>query len=254
MGNGESGILCALTPVGFKEAAVIPSSALPSNSAAACASAQMLESISQAQIAVSIAPDNADCTVTNSESQVKATEATCGDRPNPPPTTLSIADVNDIKLPKPMRKCGRPKGHSLTVIGVPKKRKRNADRGPFRSLPISEKKNALLTWLVGSAAAASALNGRLLEEHEVEVNPALLHCAILDESVDINIAQSYFTDDGWLAVCDTVSHQWQCEACHVDLEEFDSILCDWCLAWFHLPCVSLQRQPKKKLWKCPSCQ
>lgn len=82
--------------------------------------------------------------------------------------------------------------------------------------------------LVGSVVAASALNGRLLEEPEVEVNTALHQCAILDESVDVNIVQSHFTEDGWLAVIGTASmkrfgHQWYCETCHSDLGEFPSI-------------------------------
>lgn len=84
----------------------------------------------------------------------------------------------------------------------------------------------MLTWLVRSAAVARALSGKMLEKHKVEINPALVHCAVLDQDVDINIVHSYFSEDGWLAVCNTVSmkkftHQWQCEACHSDLEKFD---------------------------------
>lgn len=166
--------------------------------------------------------------------------------------------LKDIKLAPPMRKCGRPKGNTLTVIGLPRKSKRARERGPFRSLPIFEKKTAILTWLVGSDAATSALKGRLLEEEDVETRPELVHCGILDESVDISIVRSFFTDDAWRVVTSTQNvkksrHCWLCHACHGNLEDLDAIMCDWCLNWFHLPCTSLKRQPKKKLWQCAQC-
>lgn len=175
-----------------------------------------------------------------------------------PPSSDVCDALKDIKVAPPMKKCGRPKGSGLTVIGLPTKRKRTAGCGPFRSRTCYEKKSALLTWRVGRKAAIRALNGNVLDEEDVETKVELLHCGILDECVDVNIVRTFFTSDAWLAVMSTVNtkrsvHQWECEECHSDLEECDSILCDWCLCWYHIPCTSLKRQPKKKLWQCSHC-
>lgn len=97
------------------------------NSVVACVPAQVPESSSdllKAHTAVSAATDTTHCTVANSESHCpEETEAACGNSSNLPLplTTFSIDDVSNIKLVKPMRKCGCPKGHTLTVIGLPKK-------------------------------------------------------------------------------------------------------------------------------------
>ncbi|KAL1442480.1 hypothetical protein MTO96_030786 [Rhipicephalus appendiculatus] len=164
--------------------------------------------------------------------------------------------IKDIKVAPCMRNCGDPKESSLTV--VPTKRKRVPGCGPFRSRTLQEKKSTVLTWLVGEAAAAGALNGRVLEKEDVETKPELLHCGVLDDSVDVNTVRTFFTGDAWIAVMSVVNakrsvHQWECEECRGDLKEFDSILCDWCLGWYHIPCTSLKQQPKKKLWQCSYC-
>lgn len=116
-GSSDSGALCAFMPVGSKEAAEIPCSTLPSNSAEACASAQDPEIVlSRAQTAIP------PTTHQMSNSMQPTEAANCSDCSNPSPAVLSTADVKGIKLAQPMRKCGRPKGHTLTVIGIPRKR------------------------------------------------------------------------------------------------------------------------------------
>ncbi|KAH8009019.1 hypothetical protein HPB51_008949 [Rhipicephalus microplus] len=167
------------------------------------------------------------------------------------------SDLQNIKVPVAMRKCGRPKGHVLTVIGLPKKRKRTASLGPFSELTMREKKLAMLSWLVGKRQASDAIKGKLLDEESVEARPEDIHDGIRDEMVDINLVRRFFTDDAWKAVQMVLSvkkdEEWKCTKCKTKLDDHDAVLCDWCLLWYHLPCVGVKQKPKTKLWKCGSC-
>ena len=44
--------------------------------------------------------------------------------------------------------------------------------------------------------------------------------------------------------------QWKCEVCTRDLMLHDSISCDACLLWSHLPCLELNKAPRTKFWYC----
>lgn len=108
-------------------------------------------------------------------------------------STSSATVLGEIKVPPPMRKCGRPKGHALTVIGLPK-RKKNAttERVPFKCLSMREKRKIILAWLVGECSAKAAMQGKQLQESDVEQRPEFVHCAVLDENVDVNCVRSFF--------------------------------------------------------------
>lgn len=43
---------------------------------------------------------------------------------------------------------------------------------------VRKKKFTVLMWLVGEAAAADGLNGKVLEKKDVETKPELLHCGL----------------------------------------------------------------------------
>ncbi|XP_037520384.1 uncharacterized protein LOC119397030 [Rhipicephalus sanguineus] len=172
--------------------------------------------------------------------------------------TLSTSVPREIKVPPAMKKCGRPKGHTLTVIGLPK-RKATSERVPFKQLSMREKKKIILSWLVGEEKAKAAMQGKQLEESDVEQRPELIHCGVMDENVDINCVQSIFSKDAWAAVaslltCMKTLQKWECGMYNDDLDNFDSIMCDWCLSWYHLPCVHLRKQPKAKVWQCSNCE
>ncbi|KAH8040566.1 hypothetical protein HPB51_011394 [Rhipicephalus microplus] len=163
----------------------------------------------------------------------------------------------NIKVPVTTKKCGRPKGHMVIVIGLPKKRKKAPTERPYAELPVKEKKLKLLMWLTGAHNAAEAIRGKLLEEDAVKQRSELVHNSIRDENVDINVVRRFFSDDAWEAVKMVVDiknqESWNCNECNSNLEDNDSVMCDYCLTWSHLPCVGLQKKPKTKLWKCRVC-
>ncbi|KAH6929715.1 hypothetical protein HPB50_005193 [Hyalomma asiaticum] len=142
----------------------------------------------------------------------------------------SVLSLSNIKVSPAMRKRGRPKGHTLTVIGLPKRRKLGTkEQGPFKSLSMQEKRRIILVWLVGKRAAKAAIQGKKLEEEDVVQKPENLHCGILDENVDVNAVCSYFSDDAWLAVKNVLNskqqlQQWECSTCKTDLGAHDSVL------------------------------
>lgn len=55
---------------------------------------------------------------------------------------------------------------------------------------------------------------------------------------------------GWLPVKSVLKHnqklqQWECNTCKIALGAHDSVLCDWCLSWYHLPYMHLNKQPSR---------
>ena len=43
---------------------------------------------------------------------------------------------------------------------------------------------------------------------------------------------------------------WLCSSCYMDLGNSESIVCESCLDWFHLRCVTMKKPPRKKDWFC----
>lgn len=60
---------------------------------------------------------------------------------------------------------GRPKGAEITVIGLPKSKKRK-EKGekikPFSKLQGKEKESQILRWLTGNLAVDEAMSGKRL--------------------------------------------------------------------------------------------
>lgn len=50
----------------------------------------------------------------------------------------------------------------------------------------------ILKWLVGMTVTTRALDGHLIEEHEVESRPEYVSNAILDDKVDLLLVQRFF--------------------------------------------------------------
>ncbi|CAN8002340.1 unnamed protein product [Ixodes hexagonus] len=172
-------------------------------------------------------------------------------------STQILDTLTKIKVPVTKKSCGRPKGQMVTVIGLPRKRKRTSTERPYAELTMKEKKLKLLTWLTGTQKAAEAMKGKLLDEDTVEQRPECVHGGIRDDNIDINLVRRFFTDDAWQAVQMVIGmkrqESWKCNECETHLDDHDSVMCDWCLTWNHLPCVGLRKQPKTKLWKCRVC-
>ena len=115
----------------------------------------------------------------------------------------------------------------------------------------------MLSWFVEAGVANNAFhNGILIKENEVEVQPEKVPMKCLDEDVSINLIRKYFTFDGWKQVemiMGVLQEKgcWICPTCMRSIIG-ESIVCESCLDWFHLPCVGLTKAPKKQ-WFCRSC-
>ena len=113
----------------------------------------------------------------------------------------------------------------------------------------------MLKWFVDDTIIESALNGGLIEEEYVECRPEVVPNAVLD---DVFLIRKYFTNDAWLVVANVLERKrkhpvWICQHCQHDLHSDASVICELCLTWFHLRCVGLFKNPKRKNWFCRSC-
>lgn len=63
---------------------------------------------------------------------------------------------------------------------------------PLFNLTQRNKRKIILSWLVGEHNAKAAMQGRQLGESDVEQSPEFVHCAVMDENVDINHVGSLF--------------------------------------------------------------
>lgn len=70
--------------------------------------------------------------------------------------------------------------------------------------------------------------------------PEEVHDGIRDEMVDMNIVRRFFTADACEAVLMVTNiekeEEWKCAQCKTELDDYESILCDWCYcgAIFHV--------------------
>lgn len=192
----------------------------------------------------------------------------------------------EIKMPPIIRKRGRPKGHNVTVIGLPKKKKFKSSRKkllPFISMHISDKQKrnyatyitillcsnstefffsylVMLRWFVSEELVDQVLKDdkQLIEEADVELRPEKIPDGIRDENVDIHLIRKFFTNDAWLVLYQATemkrqSEVYVCKVCSSDLGKAPSIVCDHCLEWSHSHCVGLKKTPKRRYWFCRTC-
>lgn len=169
----------------------------------------------------------------------------------------------DIKMPPKILKRGRPKGLEVTVIGLPKTKKKKEQKHliPFCKLTPAEKDRQILEYLVSKLAAGEAMEGQRLLKTKDLLPIGQVSEAINDhENVDIHRIQKYFDTDAWLdtlQLSEDKSHfGWLCPVCAkvIDDDNEDSIACDRCLLWSHFGCTSLKKRPKNKNWFCRSCK
>jgi hypothetical protein len=94
-----------------------------------------------------------------------------------------------------MKKRGRPKGITQTVIGLPKKQERKNKCVPFDQKPSRETDLIMLEWFVGKDIATSALNdGLLIKKEYVETRPEMVSSSCLDKLVNITLIKKYCTE------------------------------------------------------------
>lgn len=117
----------------------------------------------------------------------------------------------------------------------------------------------MLTKCTCCLQATSGLYFKMLAgEDQVETIPSRVPETVLDEEVELDSVRKYFTDDGWLAVLDTVktkkkNMKWRCNECRDLLGEDLSVVCDLCFCWFHQVCSSLTSQDQNCPWFCQRC-
>lgn len=178
---------------------------------------------------------------------------------------LRTSEFSEIKMPPKMMKRRRPKGAEVTVIGMPKAKKRKVDGPillPFQKLKPCEKERVILECITKNrVVAAEALNGRrLLGDEDIETNIHLIPDTVRDtEKIDIFRIEKYFGQDTWLKVLQQIQKKeevpWQCKMCNKAIKSNqESIACDRCLLWYHFLCSSLSSKPKSRNWFCKCCK
>ncbi|CAG2217744.1 unnamed protein product [Mytilus edulis] len=166
--------------------------------------------------------------------------------------------VSHILLPPNMKKRGRPKGLTQTVIGLPKKRTRKSNCVPFHKKSSKEIGFLLLDWFVGSDLAKNAVNNNILiTEEQVEARPELLTASCLDSIVNIDLIKKYCQKDAWEAI-KSVYKEKKKNPIYICTHDADSkeasVMCSSCLEWQHLSCARLKQLPKAKNWFCNNCK
>ena len=177
------------------------------------------------------------------------------------PEAVDFDPVSKIKLPPRMPKRGRPKGSETTVIGLPKKKSRITKVLPFIKLCGAEKERKIMSWIMKPQSLNDSIfNGERLAEKQDLFPWTKMPPKISDEDlVDITRVKKYFSKSGWEALSSSIDaikerNLWLCKACEQELSGQYVINCDHCLEWYDRRCVGLKKEPKSKLWMCPSCK
>ncbi|KAG8171667.1 hypothetical protein JTE90_016582, partial [Oedothorax gibbosus] len=99
------------------------------------------------------------------------------------PESTDIA-LSELVLPPKMRRRGRPKGASITVIGLPRKKPGNSSKPvAFVKRHVRDKERLVLSWLFTEEIAEKAMNSEyVIQVDDVSDNVNDLSAALLDES------------------------------------------------------------------------
>ncbi|KAG5875020.1 hypothetical protein JTB14_004904 [Gonioctena quinquepunctata] len=161
-------------------------------------------------------------------------------------------------MPVSIQKRGCPKGQDLTVIGLPKKKKRNTVA--FAKKSHHEKHNVILNFFVkDSNIVKNIINGIFLENFDLKMLPEEISHAVLDEAIDIHMIRSFCTEEAFDKIVNLVEQKrlrqrWPCSVCGEDTQKnHTGLCCRGCLLWRHIRCAGLCRRPKSKLWFCREC-
>ena len=112
---------------------------------------------------------------------------------------------------------GRPKGATLTAIGLP--RKRGSKITPFQKKNYIDKRDILLSWFLESETIDKIKKQNyLVVESDIECRPEKITSAIFHETVDLHLIRCFFSEDGWnmlLSVIETkkANHTLICPVC-----------------------------------------
>ena len=178
-----------------------------------------------------------------------------------PDTSNVETELKDVLLPPKLKKRGRPKGLTQTVVGLPKKRQCKNKALAFLQKPMKDRQHMVLEWFVGPDISTSALKDfQILTEIVVETDPNLVSSACMHKNVYIHIIRQFLDEDAWQCVISTYEQKlkiglYTCFECKKSLATNEqSIMCDSCLEWNHYSCVRLRTAPKSKFWFCQTCR
>ena len=145
-------------------------------------------------------------------------------------------------------KTGRPKEAEVTVIGLPRKRKKKESHNnllSFCRLSPKEKDRKNLGSLSKSLALGEAIAGhRFLKKDDILPVGKISDTVRDEEIVDIHRVEKYFEKDEWLLVLKSsreknrIDFVYSVCAKMINDECEDSIACDRCLLWSHFACIS----------------
>lgn len=160
-----------------------------------------------------------------------------------------------------MKNHGHPKGSKQTVVGLPKKRKRNENRNvtAFSLKPAKEVEEIILKWFVPNDIARKAVTDSFQICGLLNKNADVVSSAVTDTDVDINLEKKHFTRNGWNCLKKVFAKKLK-NPLYIGTVVFFSktlinmikVLCAtfvWS-AWYHVTCGRLKNPPKSKIWFC----
>lgn len=166
-----------------------------------------------------------------------------------------------MHMPANIKKRGRPKGADLTVIGLKKKRKCGAPKTFIQKSPEA-KAEIVLSWILtenNKEKITSILQGNyLILKSDLHMDPERINNAILDDTVDVSILESYVDEKALSEITSIIQRKrnaisiWNCGTCQKPLCD-ECIRCDGCLQWYHFYCVGLLKTPQRSQWFCIDC-
>ena len=145
--------------------------------------------------------------------------------------------IRKIKTPPKVLVRGRPKGATLTVIGLPKKKSLKIT--PFDKKSYIEKQDIILSWFLDKATISKIKKENYLaEETDIECRPEKITSAIFHEAVDINLIRCFFSLEGWTTLQPVINTKKiiVCPICCKDIGAESTIVCALCLLTHHSTC------------------
>ncbi|ESO10202.1 hypothetical protein HELRODRAFT_168080 [Helobdella robusta] len=157
-------------------------------------------------------------------------------------TESSSLPCSELLFPRAFKSRGRPKGATLTCLGMPSKHCKSIS---FASKPTREKQKLMLQWLFGSGQDYNISNIQSVPSQflDGQVQECLY---LLKDFLDLNVLKEMINK--------CCNEEWMCGTCSNDLRDVRSVSCDSYLKWFHFSCAGIKRPPSKKEWFCKACR
>ena len=121
--------------------------------------------------------------------------------------------------------------------------------------------SVILSWLLpANVVHATISDGILVKKDEIVKGVANISTALLEEDVDVNRVERYFTNQAWIKVKRLIEalklrKSYFCGICRKAIDEGEeTILCNCCMEWMHFTCCNIKKRPKIVYWFCCQCK